>query len=117
MPLGPGEKLLLASRPVTAKFATIHCSKCHAWQKDGKCWFGDECKFAHEDSECLGPGSGVEAAAVSMPLLASDFCADHGTVVAQDAVVRSAASSGFDLATQVQYGTGSQRDARPEASF
>ena len=44
--------------------------------------------------------------------------ADHGTVVAQDAVVRSAAaSSGSVLATQVQYGTGSQRDARPEASF
>ena len=52
-----------------------------------------------------------------MPLLASDFCADHGTVVAQDAVVCSAASSGSVLATQVQYGTGSQRDARPEASF
>ena len=33
MPLGPGEKLLLAS---------------HAWQKDGKCRFDDECKFAHE---------------------------------------------------------------------
>ena len=48
-----------------------------------------------------------------MPLLASDFCADHGTVVAQDAVVCSAASSGSVLATQVQYGTGSQRDARP----
>ena len=28
MPLGPGEKLLLASRPVTAKFATIHCCDC-----------------------------------------------------------------------------------------
>ena len=52
-----------------------------------------------------------------MPLLASDFCADHGTVVAQDAVVCSAASSGSVLATQVQYGTGSQRDARPEANF
>ena len=52
-----------------------------------------------------------------MPLLASDFCADHGTVVAQDAVVCSAASSGPVLATQVQYGTGSQRDARPEANF
>jgi hypothetical protein len=26
-------------------------SKCHAWQKDGKCRFGDECKFAHEDRE------------------------------------------------------------------
>ena len=36
-----------------------------------------------------------------MPLLASDFCADHGTVVAQDAVVCSAASSGSVLATQV----------------
>ena len=92
-------------------------SKCHAWQKDGKCRFGDECKFAHEDREWLGPGSGDEAAAVSMPLLASDFYADHGTVVAQDAVVCSAASSGSVLATQVQYGTGSQRDARPEANF
>ena len=28
MPLGPGEKLLLASRPVTAKFATVHCCDC-----------------------------------------------------------------------------------------
>ena len=51
-----------------------------------------------------------------MPLLASDFCADHGTVVAQDAVVCSAASSGSVLATQVQYGTGSQRDACPPRS-
>ena len=28
MPLGPGEMLLLASRPVTAKFATVHCCDC-----------------------------------------------------------------------------------------
>ena len=28
MPLSPGEKLLLASRPVTAKFATVHCCDC-----------------------------------------------------------------------------------------